>query len=218
MATSEADDSDGSVGSANPPCYSRVLLEDHVARAEAHPGLYPLQLATAIADLAESGGLAPAPHPHRTYHVLADRKFCDGEGTYYGELDHKLRRSGYGHMVFAGGDLYHGEWERNARHGQGAYFWARTGSVFAGRWKCGERRGPGAFVFGRGRAEGVVVEGVWDGKGLAQAAGAMAFVDECGQIARAAVDARKARQKKRSEHSVTASESELAQAVLAWPK
>lgn len=104
----------------------------------------------------------PTLHPYRTYHTLPARAFPEGRGTYKGELDHKSRREGYGHMIYSTGDCYQGWWKKGLREGQGCYFWAETGSVYSGTWKAGERNGVGHFVFGTRReslVEGVIFSG-----------------------------------------------------------
>ena len=114
-----------------------------------------------INDLLFNSG-RPSFHPYRTYHTLVARPFLEGRGTYRGELDHKSRRHGYGHMLYSTGDCYQGYWKKGYREGQGCFFWAETGSVYSGTWKAGERNGVGHFVFGTRRetmVEGIIFSG-----------------------------------------------------------
>ena len=166
---------------AAPPGYTSVLLETHLAAATNHPGLYSPDLIAAIKSLLLYP-LSPPDHPYRTCHTLAERVFPDGAGTYVGELDPKLRRHGYGHQVYAGGDVYQGTWRKGRRCGAGSYLWAETGSVYHGEWRAGERAGRGAFVFGP-RAErlaGAVYVGVWQ-RGQSNS-GRISFVNERGRL------------------------------------
>jgi len=155
-----------------PPQYVSVLLETHLARSSRYEGLYPPALIDAIkSHLVSPGG--PPPHPHRTWHTLV-RAFDEGRGTYYGELDPKSRRSGFGHIVYEGvgdreGNRYQGSWNKGLMEGTGSYMWAATGSVYQGGWRRGERNGKGYFVFGplgsRSALPLAVCAGVWiDGK------------------------------------------------------
>ena len=89
---------------------------------------------------------------HRTWHTLV-RAFDEGRGIYYGELDPKSRRSGFGHIVYESeggqeGNRYQGTWNKGLMEGTGSYMWAATGSVYQGAWRRGERNGKGYFVLG----------------------------------------------------------------------
>lgn len=147
-----------------PPEYTSVLLEAHLAQSSRFEGLYPPDLVDAIkSHLLFPAG--PPPHPHRTWHTRV-RNFDEGAGTYYGELDPKSRRNGYGHVVYEGeGNRYQGSWKKGLMEGTGSYLWAATGSCYQGAWRRGERNGKGCFVFGPLKARrGIplaVCTGVW---------------------------------------------------------
>lgn len=171
-----------STSSGSPPGYQTVLLENHLKRSKAYPGLYPPKLTAAISNFLFNNE-TPIPDPYRTYHNL-NKTFNDGKGQYIGELDHKSRRHGLGHMLYSSNDAFHGQWKKGQREGEGAFFWADTGSVYQGEWKGGERHGFGHFVFGSRRNDklnGVVFSGNWS-KGKILGRGTVSLVNEVGKV------------------------------------
>ena len=164
-----------------PPDYAYVLLEAHLSLAKRHAALYPADLLAAVRGFLRDDP-HPPPHPYRTYHALEDRPFTDGRGSYRGELDHKSRRNGFGHMLYDTGDSYQGFWKKGVREGEGAFFWADTGSLYQGEWKGGERNGRGHFVFGPRRGDlvgdgGLIFTGLWS-EGKIRGHGTVSYVSE----------------------------------------
>ena len=172
------EDTNSSANNIEPPAYTAVLLENHLHRSVKHVSLFPPELILAIRSLLLHP-LEPPGDPRSTFHTL-NRSFPEGTGSYVGEVDYKLRRHGYGHMVYASGDQYQGQWRKGFREGRGAYLWAESGSVFAGSWCGNEMNGEGHFVKRRGE-ECVVYTGVWC-KGRIRGRVSANFVNEHGRV------------------------------------
>ncbi len=175
-------------------CPRSVLLESHLAQSDLHPGLYPPELTSGVRSQLLYPG-SPPPHPHCTWHTLRERQFDEGFGTYYGELDPKCRRNGYGHMVYAGdeGNVYQGTWKKGAIDGVGCFLWAATGSVYQGEWRRGERNGRGHFVFGprqqqRSALPLAVCTGTWTNGRVRKGTEMVRFVNAAGQVEVASVE------------------------------
>lgn len=61
--------------------------------------------------------------------------------------------SGYGIMIYDGGEKYVGDFFHTKRHGYGEYFY-NDGSRYTGYWRRGKRHGQGKLVYLNGREEG----------------------------------------------------------------
>ena len=62
---------------------------------------------------------------------------------YYGEVNEKNEREGYGRYEVVNAGTYDGYWRRGFKHGQGA-FWNKNGVLqYEGDWECGEPHGHG---------------------------------------------------------------------------
>lgn len=104
------------------------------------------------------------PDPFSTFHHLRD----GFGGHYYGEMDSRKRRHGFGRCRWSNGDLYFGFWSKDQMHGEGNYLWIQTGSIYVGTWKRGECHGPGTYVCGPGKEtatlidpSGLILKGTW---------------------------------------------------------
>ena len=62
---------------------------------------------------------------------------------YYGEVNEKNEREGYGRyeVVFSG--VYDGYWRRGFKHGQGTFTNKNGVLQYEGEWECGEPHGHG---------------------------------------------------------------------------
>lgn len=66
--------------------------------------------------------------------------------SYDGMFEHD-RRSGFGIMRYASGNVYEGHWENDLRHGKGTMFWADTQERYDGNWYQGLQHGEGRHIF-----------------------------------------------------------------------
>jgi len=62
---------------------------------------------------------------------------------YYGEVNEKNEREGFGRYEVVNAGTYEGYWKRGFKHGQGK-FWNKSGVLqYEGEWECGEPHGVG---------------------------------------------------------------------------
>jgi len=98
----------------------------------------------------------------RTHYHTTGRNLNDFP-TYSGEFENRLP-SGYGIIVFEGGEAYRGMWKKGLPHGNGVFI-SKTGNGYAGEFKKGQPQGKGQiWVWDWYRNEVVdTVEGEWVG-------------------------------------------------------
>lgn len=122
----------------DPPNYQSVLIHDLLKYND-----IPQEIKDA-ADSFLNYPQHPPKHAYRTFHRCED----NWGSVYIGELDAKLRKSGYGHCRFINGDLYHGLWSKDRMDTFGSYWWAKTGTIYVGHWQKGQRHGLGTILYG----------------------------------------------------------------------
>ena len=80
---------------------------------------------------------------------------------YYGQINSREDRNGYGKYVHIGGGAYEGYWLNGFKSGEGK-FWNRNGVLnYEGLWECGEPHGEGKIYNNKGllKYEGVIING-----------------------------------------------------------
>jgi len=80
---------------------------------------------------------------------------------YYGQVNSRNDRHGFGKYVHRGGGTYEGYWINGFKSGEGK-FWNRTGILnYEGTWECGEPHGEGKIYNNKGVLvySGLIVNG-----------------------------------------------------------
>ena len=62
---------------------------------------------------------------------------------YYGEVNEKNEREGYGRYEVVYSGTYDGYWRRGFKHGQGKFLNKNNQLQYDGEWECGEPHGHG---------------------------------------------------------------------------
>lgn len=62
---------------------------------------------------------------------------------YYGEVNDKNEREGFGRYEVVNAGLYEGFWRRGFRNGQGKFWNKKDILQYEGEWECGEPHGWG---------------------------------------------------------------------------
>jgi hypothetical protein len=92
-------------------------------------------------------------------------KLTDEDGDeYYGQINDKGKKHGFGCFVLANGDYYEGEWGNGRRNGIGGLFF-QNGSQYTGCWLNGKTNGYGTYKYMTGVYKGNFKEGKFDGEG-----------------------------------------------------